>query len=269
LPTPTDEVAMTPLGEAALRGIPEQPPRRTELLEGLRLTRALRGPAIGIPIAIVVLVAVLPLLVLIAHPELPYWLRSSRVVEARVERVDEALVCGQKGVEILYAFTAPDGVGYRGRKSLCAGSPYAKLREGDSLPARFVVADPTINSVAGTEPRLPLELFLLVPLLGLFVTAPMLWPQLKPVLHDRKLFRTGALARGRVTFARKQSESWSSSPLLARAEVFVAIRLPGGEESEVRATCTNDWLLSHLAPGTEVAVCHAGGRAMLVENYLR
>lgn len=58
-------------------------------------------------------------------------------------------------------------------------------------------------------------------------------------------------------------------PLPVHAEVFVAARLRSGEEREVRAICTNDWLLVHLPPDSDVNICVQGERAILIENYLR
>ncbi len=54
-----------------------------------------------------------------------------------------------------------------------------------------------------------------------------------------------------------------------RGEVFVATRLRSGEEREVKAICTNDWLLGRLEPGSEVNVCVEGDKAVLLENYVR
>ncbi len=64
---------------------------------------------------------------------------------------------------------------------------------------------------------------------------------------------------------------WPGWPLPTRADVYVQARFPMGEEREVRAVCTNDWLLAHLPPGAEVTVaCRPGNpRAVLLENYLR
>jgi hypothetical protein len=91
-------------------------------------------------------------------------------------------------------------------------------------------------------------------------------------MRDRRLFRTGTLARGTVIFVVGHvAWSWPGWPQPMRSTVFVKTRLETGEEREVRAVCTNDWLLAHLAPGTEVTVvCDpASSRAMLLENYLR
>lgn len=257
---------MAPLLGPALRSrIPAQPPRPVELLEGLRLSRAFSWRSLGGPIAILGLVALLPLIALLADTDAILQLRESELAQGRVESVGETRACNERGVLVHYVFTAPGGVELRGRKALCARSPYAGVHEGDPVPVRFLVADPAVHGIAGAQDPAPLLLFLSLPLLGLLLLVPLTWPQLAPVFRDRKLFRTGVLATGRVTFVKKQNDgAWSGFPMLTRATVFVAV---AGEEH--RATCTNDWLLAHLPPGAEVTICHARGRAMLVENYLR
>ena len=88
--------------------------------------------------------------------------------------------------------------------------------------------------------------------------------------RDRRLFRLGSLASGRVIFVSRRHElAWPGWPVPPRGEVFVAARLRSGEEREVKAICTNDWLLGHLPPDADVHVCVQGDQAVLLENYLR
>ena len=89
-------------------------------------------------------------------------------------------------------------------------------------------------------------------------------------MRDRKLFRTGALAKGRVTYVKSTREiPWAGgAQMYVQTNVYVRARFDTGER-EVKAACTNEWLVAHLPPGAEVHVCAVGDKAMLVENYLR
>ena len=77
---------------------------------------------------------------------------------------------------------------------------------------------------------------------------------------------------GTVVFVKPQSSGpWPGWPPPTRVDVFVEVRMPTGDEREVRAFCDNDWLLAHLPPGAQVTVaCHpTAAKGVLVENYVR
>jgi hypothetical protein len=136
----------------------------------------------------------------------------------------------------------------------------------------YVKANPAVNALANTSN--PGELFflpfLLFPVFGLLFLLPLFWPRISQLRKERKLFRAGRLAKGRVAFVSVQRDSfWPGWPMLTRGEVFIATRFRSGEEQEVKAVCTNDWLLGQLAAGSEVNICVKGSSAVLLENYVR
>ena len=106
--------------------------------------------------------------------------------------------------------------------------------------------------------------------MALVFIIPILAPRIRQVLRDRRLFRTGRLFAGRVLYVAQRADGgWPGLPTPTRAEVFVRLGEDAAPTREVKAVCTNDWLLLHLAPGTEVTVCVVGGNGVLLENYYR
>ncbi len=79
-----------------------------------------------------------------------------------------------------------------------------------------------------------------------------------------------ALLPGRVILVSVQQDwHWPGWPMTTRGEVFVAARLRSGQERELKAVCTNDWVLGSVAPDSEVNVCVDGSKAVLLGNYFR
>jgi hypothetical protein len=201
--------------------------------------------------------------------------RSRSSTPGRVLQTQRGQGCAGNGVQISYSFSASPDSTFRGQDVVCPGTPYASVREGDSIPAVYLSRNPAVNAIAGSRrisepPPYPVLLF---PLFALLFFAPLFWPRYSQLLRDRKLFRTGILARGRVVFVVRQQDSWFPGwpTMYPRADVHVQARLPSGEQREVKAVCANDWLTTHLPPGAEVTVvCHPRHpRAVLLENYLR
>jgi Protein of unknown function (DUF3592) len=196
-------------------------------------------------------------------------LRKTETTSGRVTAVQERRNCGA----ISYSFTTRAGVSFRGSQVVCVGSPYDGVLLGDSVPVVYVKSKPAINALAdanNTNPAVFLSLAIF-PLFGLFVLAPLIWPRISQLRTDRKLFCTGSLVKGRVVFVAAGRDSpwgpgWSFP---TRGAVFVAAQLRSGGEQEVKAACTNHWLLGQLAPGSEVNVCVKGNKAVLLENYFR
>ena len=151
---------------------------------------------------------------------------------------------------------------------------YSDVREGDSVPRRLPDEQSRDQRDRGgpENQRTSVADILLLPAIRPNVFRALFWPRYSQLLRDRELFRTGTLARGTVVFVVRQQDSWWPGwPLPTRADVYVQTRLPIGQEREVRAVCTNDWLLAHLPPGAEVTVAYRPGKpsAVLLENYLR
>lgn len=252
--------------------IPANPPRSLDLLPGLNLARSVPRRFLWFPLAMLAFFAVFPLIILSQDPKAQLALRSTRTASGRVESAEPARACAD-GVELRYSFATPDGVTWQGRDRVCPPSPYSDSSTGDSIPVVHLEADPSVSAIAGDGSKRGPDFvpFLILPLFVLLFFVPMFGPRFAQLRRDRKLFRSGSLATGRVVFVRGQREGQMPGwpPGLTVAEVYVAARLPSGEIREVRAGCTNDWVLAHLPPGAQVHVCVVGDRAVLIENYLR
>lgn len=263
------------LGDDLLPRIPNEPPRSVDLLPGLSLSRAVSGATLIWPLGFLALFALMPVIILLSDEHAMLSVRRTETTAGRVERTQPVKECAGDGVRILYSFSPPErGVLFRGHDVVCPRTPYSDVREGDSVPVVYLTSNPAINAIAGGQrtDASPWPIFFVFPLFGLMFFAPLFWPRYSQLLRDRKLFRTGTVARGTVVFVVRQQDSWWPGwPLPTRADVYVQARFPMGEEREVRAVCTNDWLLAHLPPGAEVTVaCRPGNpRAVLLENYLR
>ena len=256
-----------------LARIPVNPPRRTDLLPGLRLSRALSGRMLALPLAFMGFAAVMPILILSTDRDAALTFRATETVAGKVELAvpGERGRCGNN-TRLTYSFTTSRGAPFRGAQTVCDDDPYGRAQNGDALPIVYVASDPSINAIAGREKNgPPFPVFFVFPLFFVAVFVPMLWPPIAQLLRDRKTFAQGVLARGRVVFARRQStQSWPGwQGMTSRSEVFVRAEPPTGPPREVVVACSNEWLLAHLAPGSEVHVCVRGDQAMLVEVYLR
>ena len=251
--------------------IPAAPPRPVELLPGLRLSAGGLGPLA--PLAFVfVMAGCMPAIMFLTEPGMR--LAQGTRTTGRVERVEPDRMSPEY-VSVRYSFASPDGLQFRGEDSVSTRSAYGDVHEGDAVPVLYLPTDPTTNGMAGgrrVSSAPPWFIFLIFPVAVLAFCVPLLWPRYSQLIRDRRLFRIGTLAAGRVLFVGGQAEwSWPGWPRPTRSTVFVATRLDTGDEREVRAVCTNDWLLVHLGPGTEVTVVYdpASSRAVLLENYLR
>lgn len=263
---------MTILSADDLSRIPAEPPRRPDLLPGLWLSRAVPTRLLVILLVPVAFMAAMPVLLLTQTREGKLALGETERAAGRVESAEAGPGCGGSGTDVSFSFTSLDGLAFRGRQTVCAQSPYVRIQPGDSVPVVYVKSNPEVSAIAETSDAdaALFAPFLVFPFFALVFFVPLVWPRLSQLLRDRKLFRTGTLARGRVRFVARQHDAyWPGWPAPTRGAVYVAARLPSGEEREVKAVCTNDWLLTHMPPGSEVTVCVEGDRAVLLENYLR
>jgi hypothetical protein len=258
---------------AELSRIPAVPPRPADLLPGLRLSGRVMLRQLA-PFSFLGLFAFMPVVIFLVDPgaRLAYGQRTTGRVE-HVER--ESQQCGGHGIGIRYSFSSPEGLPFRGEDTACPRTPYSDVREGDAVTVVYLASDPTTNAIAGGQRVAnapPWPIFLVFPLMMALFLVPLFWPQYSQLRRDRRLFRTGVLAGGTAVYvAAPQTAWWPGWPRPTQSTVFVKARLPTGGEREVRAVCSNDWLLAHLAPGTEVTVvCEQdGSRAVLLESYLR
>lgn len=167
------------------------------------------------------------------------------------------------------------GPEYRSVESVCGGSPYFNAAVGQLIPVRFLVSDPSVSAIAGERGGNPTPylMFLLFPLFGLLFFAPFLLPQLRRVLRDQRLFRRGRVVRATVSFVKQNvTSSWPGWPGSAVSEVFVSFQSSSGVPLEARAACQDEWLLTHLSPGSAVHIAYLPSRparAVLLEAYLR
>jgi hypothetical protein len=263
------------LTEELFSRLPARPPRPFDLLPGLRLSRGAALRNMGLPLALVALFALMPVMIVFTDPSAMFAIRDKATTTGRVEQVKSSRGCDGGSTEIFYSFSTREGVPFRGQETVCAGSPYAGVREGDAVPIVYVKDDPELHGIAGgrrTSAGFPFPV-LLFPLFALLIFVPLFWPRCAQLLRDRKLYRSGpTLARGRVVFVtREQGMSWPGWPTSSRSTVYVQVQSPALGAREVQAVCTNEWLIGHLPPGAEVTVvCHANKpRAVLLENYLR
>lgn len=261
---------MIPADELAR--IPVNPPRPVELLPGLRLSRAISRRALALPLAFLGFAAFMPLMVLSQSREFALDWGDTAVANGRVESAvpSERHGCGES-TRLVYSFASASGETYRGSATVCPENAYAQVRPGESIPIVYLASDPSLNAISGQQAKgPPLAIFFFFPLFFAAIFVPLLWPRISQVLKDRKSFRDGALARGHVVYARRQYDAgWPGWQMVSVTEVTVSAQLPTGQTREVTAACSNEWLVTQLAPGAEVHVCVRDGHAMLLEAYLR
>jgi len=136
---------MNIIGESELARIPIEPPRSADLLPGLRLSRAVSTRTIGIPLAFIAAMALMPLFVLAGDRTAMLSFRATETISGRVEAAEPGRGCQEGSTEISYSFTSPAGVAFKGRQSVCARSEYERVRAGDSVPVVYVKANPAVK----------------------------------------------------------------------------------------------------------------------------
>ncbi|GAB6042044.1 hypothetical protein [Endothiovibrio diazotrophicus] len=255
-----------------LPAIPERPPRKATVLPGLALSRVLKWQGLTLPLFVLVVFSLIPLMILSTDRDAMLSVWETETATGQVSQLADGRICQGDSVEVRYSFTAHQ-TDYHGVNTVCSQSAYATLRAGDTVPVIYLADDPSVNAIAGASQNgPPVGVFLLFPLFGLLFFMPLYWPRISQVLRDRRLFKKGVLASGTVVFVTKHNDvSWPGWPGSTRSDVHISIGEAGRGNTEVRARCSNDWLLYHLSPGTAVTVVYdpKRSRAMLVENYIR
>ncbi len=263
----------TPMLNTELRAsIPEHPPRNAKLLPGLHLSKTIRPSSLILASVLLLLFALAPLAIIFSNQDTMLSLYATKTASGEVAQVQEGRECKGASIDIRYTFKAGD-LEYRGMDTACSRSAYAELTPGDKIPITHLADDPSVNAISGAsrnEP--PLSLLLMIPLFGFALFGGLVLPRFSEVMRDRKLFRQGVLAEGSVIFVTKTYGSpYQGTGRPTQSQVYVALSGSGDSPSEVKAQCSNDWLLTHLPPGARVMVVYdpKNNNAMLVEGYLR
>ena len=261
--------------ENELSTVPLNPPR-TGVLPGMRLGNAIPRSTYLVLFAFIVFFAAFPLTMMTADPTMKLGLGPSRTAEGHMLAVSDANGCRNSGSrQVVYAFVSESGHEFRGTSTLCQASPYYSAQPGDKIEVRYLVRDPSVNAVVGSnaDNQPPLFPFLIFPLFFLLIFSPLYLPQLREVLRARRLYKTAALVQGQVVFVKRRNiGSWPGWPGTSSADVFVGYQLPGSGPAETLVSCSNEWLINKLSPGTPVHILLARDKAergVLLEAYIR
>ena len=256
--------------------VPSNPPRRPEILPGLRFASAVSRSALLLPLVFVGFFTLIPFSIAVSDPAMRLALGPTRTTQGRVLSTANISACrGSNARRVTFAFSPEPGREVRGAATLCEESPYYSIGVGDSIEVKFASGNPSVNALQGgaRNDAPPVALFLLMPAFILAIFAPMFVPQIRELLRARRYFRTGQLATGTVIFVKKRiTATWPGWPGSTAAEVFVEFRPTAGEKREVVAWCPNEWLVYNLTPGAKVHVAYSDSkpdRAALLEAFLR
>jgi len=261
--------------EQEFSAVPVRPPRRG-VLPGMRLAAAIPRTTIILVLVFVFFFGAFPLSIMSADPKFKLALGPKEMAQARVISVNDSSGCRDSSAHrVDYRFSVPSGAEYRGATTLCAESPYYSAREGDPIEIRYLSRDPSVNAVVGsavdTEP--PVFVFLFFPVFFVLILSPLYFPQVREVMRARRLYKRAILTTGQVVFVKRRSiVSWPGWPGSTISDVFVSYQQGDGRQAETVASCANDWLVNHLAPGAPVHVLlpmRTKERGVLLEAYLR
>lgn len=202
------------------------------------------------------------------------WYRTG-VANGKVISVTGGKSCNGTGVNVVYLFQPPNQPEFRGSQSVCPTSPYHSTQPNQTVPVKYLASDPSVNLIAGegeADPPLYLAMFLF-PLFGLLMFSPMFLPPILQLLRDRRIFRLGRIAQGKVVFVKQLTgASWPGFPFTSTSEIFVSFQLASGEGAEARALCRNEWLVHHLPAGASIHIAYLKNRpsrVVLLEAYVR
>jgi hypothetical protein len=260
--------------EDELAAVVAQPPR-PGVLPGMRLSSAIPRSTLILLVAFMLFFGAFPLSIMSADPRARLDLGPNRVAEGRVVSTSDVSSCrNSDGRRIVYAFSPEGGKEYRGTNVVSEVSPYYSAQVGDKIEIRYLVRDPIVSAVAGSDSNEPpIFVFMLFPAFFFLVFSPLYFPQIREVMRARRLYKTGVLLQGNVVFVKKRGgATWPGWPGSSTADVYVAHQLPGGGRAETIAWCTNDWLINQLSPGTPVHILLSpkkSQRGALLEAFLR
>ncbi len=259
-----------------LAHVPANPPRRPDLLPGLRFGLAVSRSALVLPLLFVAFFIFVPLSIGLSDPAARLAWGPTRTGQGRVLSTSSIAACrGSNARRVVYTFSPEPGRELRGAATVCEQSPYYSIAEGDPVEVKFAPGNPSINALQGSGDNNapPIGFFLFIPVFILAMFAPMFMPQLRELMRARRAFRNGQLAMATVIFVKKRTtSSWPGWPGSSAADVYLAIQTSAGEKREAVAWCPNDWLIYNLAPGAKVHVAYSddkAARVALLETFLR
>lgn len=257
--------------EEHIRRIPVEPPRSVDVLPGLRILSAVSARALLFPAVMLLFFGAMPVLMMTSDPQ-SRLSRGGLTVQGQIVSVKPL---GATARQITYVFTPPGGIQYRGTCRCTQNPAYFDAKPGDPVAIRYLPSNPEVNELQGNSDTNapPLLLFLIFPVFGLLIFAPMVVPQIKQLLQARRIFKNGRIAKGSVLFVkRKPTGLWMPQSGSTAAEVFISFSASAGTEIEGRAWCGNDWLLNQLPPGAIVTIASVPERPeelMLIDAHIR
>jgi Protein of unknown function (DUF3592) len=257
--------------------LPVEPPRRLEILPGLRLRGSIPRMAIIFPLFFVAFVVMMPLSIMHADPAMRLAMGPTETAQGRVISNTSSSTCrGGASHHVTYSFSAMSGREYRGGTTLCEASPYYSVNPGDAIEVRYLKAEPVVNALPSErqqEPP-PLAFFLFMPVFFLAIFASLFWPPVRELLCARRRFKSGRLAVAKVIFVKKRATGFWPGwlPFNGASEVYVRFTTPNDANREGIASCQNDWLLNQLVPGANVHVAYSedeSAKVAILEAYIR
>ena len=257
-----------------LSKFPTETPRSPALLPGLKIWRSIFHTGFWFPLTFVGVFGLIPMSMMLTSPGARLSLGHSKtsvgtVLEATIDR-------WTRRAEITYKFRVDENQEYRATRNVTVESPYAGLVSGDSVPIKFLVAEPSVNNIVDDREWARDNLFpsFIIPfILMLFLIGPTSIPRFAQLLKDRRIFRKGQLTNASVVFVQpRRVLFWIGWSGLYSAVVYVAYQLDSDDHAEAKVVCRNEWLLNQLEPGTSVHIAYLPNRpsrAVLLENYVR
>ena len=261
--------------EDQLGQLATDPPRRPDLLPGLRYSAIVPRGALLFLVIFVAFFAIVPLTIMRSDPMMRLELGASRTAPARVLTATDVAGCRSAGARrLIYVFTPAPGREVRGIATVCEDSLYYSVKSGDEVEVQFLSGDPAVNILRSNARTAapPLAFLAILPLFVLMILAPMFMPQIREGLRARRLWARGRVTAATVVFAKKRfSAGGTAMAAAAGAEVYVEFRNAAGERREAIGWCQNDWLLNQLKAGETVHVAHdeRSDRVALLEAFLR
>ena len=227
---------------------------------GLRMRASVPKSWLLLPLIFGCFVLFIPLSIMRSDPAVRLAFGPAETAQAQVISVSNASGCRNSGAHrVLYSFATQSGGLYRGSATVCEGSPYYALDEGNMAEVRYLKSDPAVNGLAGggQNQAPPLAVFLFPPFIVLAVLGSMYWPALRDVLRARRLYRDGHLAAAKVVFVKQRALPYRQGfSGIGAAEVYLAYQTTQGARRESVAWCQNDWLIKQLTPGMTVHIAY-------------
>ena len=259
----------------ALDHLPKDPPRDPDVLPGLRWRHGVPRGAAFVLVPILGFLALMAFLIVSEDRSARLTFGETTTIGATVTGVEEGVGCGVDGAIVSFEFADADGFSHQGTEAVCRNSPYRGVGPGAAVPVEYLPSDPSVHGIVG-EAGAGAGVFIILGfllLIAAFFILPVIGPQVRRLLGDRRRFKHGALTRARVVYVRgAPAPVWSGWPTDGAAEVYVQFESESGERLEARARSRNSWLVSQLETGSVVHIAYdprKPSRATLLEEYVR